>query len=259
MATDGDIAYEEELYPGETVECSALFYPRNTNPVEAVIENVNADLCLGTRFDVKDLFGAADAQATTADATEAAARNALVGTWLERDSDWHNTYIFNADGSGMLTSGFEYPFTYTVEGDVLTIKYDDDYEDEFTISIDGNLMTLVDSWGEELLLDKQDTAAPAPTEETAATEAPEEDPYAYLVTDIIGYWLDVEAEQNESFTFKTDGTGLYTYLDESYTFQYTLDEDLLEIFFEDGDYSSFWASIEDDVLYLSNWALERQS
>ena len=259
MATDGDIAYEEDLYPGETVECSALFYPRNTNPVEAVIENVNADLCLGTRFDVKDLFGAADAQATTADATEAAARNALVGTWLERDSDWHNTYIFNADGSGMLTSGFEYPFTYTVDGDILTMKYDDDYEDEFTISIDGNLMTLVDMWGEELLLDKQDAAAPAPTEEPAATEAPEEDPYAYLVTDIIGYWLDVEADENESFTFKADGTGLYTYLDESYTFQYTLEEDLLKIFFEDGDYSSFWASIEDDVLYLSNWALERQS
>ena len=69
----------------------------------------------------------------------------------------------------------------------------------------------------------------------------------------------MEADENESFTFKADGTGLYTYLDESYTFQYTLEEDLLKIYFEDGDYSSFWASIEDDVLYLSNWALERQS
>ena len=154
MVTDGDIAYEEDLYPGETVECSALFYPRNQNPVEAVIENVNAELCLGARFDVKALYEAAAVGGNT-NTNAAVNASELVGTWLQRDSDWEDTYIFNTDGSGMLISGPEYPFTYSVSGDKLTLDYGDDDEEEFTFSVDGDLLTLIDMWDEELLLDKQ--------------------------------------------------------------------------------------------------------
>ena len=154
MVTDGDIAYDEYLYPGETVECSALFYPRNQNPVEAVIENVNAELCLGARFDVKAVYEAAAVEGNT-DTDVAVNASELVGTWLQRDSDWEDTYIFNADGSGMLISGPEYPFTYSVSGDKLTLDYGDDDEEEFTFSVEGDLLTLIDMWDEELLLDKQ--------------------------------------------------------------------------------------------------------
>ena len=154
MVTDGDIAYEEDLYPGETVECSALFYPRNQNPVEAVIENVNAELCLGACFDVKAVYEAAAVGGNT-DTNGATIVPELVGTWLQRDSDWDDTFIFNADGTGMLISGFEYPFTYSVSGDKLTLDYGDDDEEEFTFSVEGDLLTLIDMWDEELLLDKQ--------------------------------------------------------------------------------------------------------
>ena len=79
----------------------------------------------------------------------------LLGTWLQRDSDWDDTFIFNADGTGVVISGPEYPFTYSVSGDKLTLDYGDDDEEEFTFSVEGDLLTMVDMWDEQLLLDKQ--------------------------------------------------------------------------------------------------------
>jgi hypothetical protein len=122
--------------------------------VEAVIENVNTELRLGARFDVKALYEAAAVGGNT-DTNAAVNVPELVGTWLQRDSDWDDTFIFNADGTGMLISGFEYSFTYTVSGDTLTLIYGPDDDEDFTFSVDGDLLTLIDMWDEELLLDKQ--------------------------------------------------------------------------------------------------------
>ncbi len=263
MVTDGDIAYEEDLYPGETVECSALFYPRNQNPVEAVIENVNAELRLGARFDVKALLEAAaaadQAAAEAATAAEAAARKALVGTWLQRDSDWEDTYIFNADGSGILISGPEYPFTYTVKGDILTLTYDEDDEEEFTISVDGDLLIMIDKWGDELLLDKQAEEASEP--ENDQTEATEPAEVKIVLADfLIGTWEDQETEYKETFTFYEDGTGLYTFVDGGfweYTFTYVVcEDDSVDIYFDDGDVAGFWVTIQDEnTILITNSAV----
>ena len=193
VVTDGDIAYEEDLYPGETVECSALFYPRNQNPVEAVIENVNAELRLGARFDVKALYEAAAVGGNT-NTNAAVNASELVGTWLQRDSAWDNTFTFNADGTGMLISGFEYSFTYTVSGDTLTLTYGPGDDEDFTFSVDGDLLTMVDIWDEQLLLDKQTAEAPettVPKTEPAETTAPAELTLKEL---IIGTWEDQETE-----------------------------------------------------------------
>ena len=158
-ATEADEAYELDLEPGQTVQCNALFELRNDHPVEVVVESLDNDLRLGMICDIEEAFQAQkDAEQAASDAAtaeEAAARKALVGTWLQRDSDWEDTYIFNADGSGMLISGPEYPFNYSVSGDTLTLDYGDDDEEEFTFSVEGNLLTLVDMWDEQLLLDKQ--------------------------------------------------------------------------------------------------------
>lgn len=263
MVTDGDIAYEEDLYPGETVECSALFYPRNQNPVEAVIENVNAELCLGARFDVKALYDAASEteqnNANAAAAAEAAARKALVGTWLQRDSAWEDTYIFNADGSGMLISGPEYSFTYSISGDTLTLIYGPDDEEEFTFSVEGDLLTLIDMWSEELLLDKQTEGSEPEVEPTEPTE-PTEPAELTLKELIIGTWEDQETEYRETFTFNADGTGKYSCEDDGhweYTFTYEwFDGDYLEFTYDDdGSVGGFTVRIEDDVLYVSNTAV----
>ena len=256
MVTDGDIAYEEDLYPGETVECSALFYPRNQNPVEAVIENVNAELCLGARFDVKALYEAAAVGGNT-NTNAAVNASELVGTWLQRDSDWEDTYIFNADGSGMQISGPEYPFTDSVSGDKLTLDYGDDDEEEFTFSVEGDLLTMVDMWDEQLLLDKQTAEAPettVPETEPAETTVPAELTLKEL---IIGTWEDQETEYKETFTFNADGTGKYSFEDNGhweYTFTYEwFDGDYVEFTYDDdGSVGGFTVRIEGDTLYVSN-------
>ena len=155
-ATYEDEAYAEDLEPGETVQCNALFLMRNDHPVEIVIEDLYSDLRLGIIGDVKAAVEALQAALDAQQQASAEASKALIGTWLQRDSDWEDTYIFNADGTGTLISGYEYPFTYSVSGNILTLTYDADDEEEFTFSVDGNLLTLIDIWDEERLLDKQE-------------------------------------------------------------------------------------------------------
>lgn len=264
--TAEDEAYETDLEPGETVDCNALFYLRNQNPVEAVVENTGG-VTLGACFDVKALFDASaaadQAAASAATAAEAAARKALVGTWLQRDSDWEDTYIFNADGSGMLISGPEYPFTYAVNGDTLTLTYGPDDEEEFTISVAGDLLTMIDMWDEELLLDKKTEEVPEPaidqTEAAKATEATEASAPT-LDKFIIGTWIDMESGYYETFTFHADGTGLYSYIDGSlweFTFTYDVcEDDSVDIHYDDGDEGGFWIEIEDaDTILITNSAV----
>lgn len=177
----------------------------------------------------------------------------LLGTWLERDSDWGNTYIFNADGTGMLISGPEYPFTYAVSGEVLTLTYDDDDEEEFTISVDGDLLTMVDQFGYELLLDKEavQNEEPEESEEPEVTEP--ENPY---VKEIVATWVDEESGYQETFTFNADGTGMYSCVDgEYYEYPITynfLRSDYLQFFYEDGSEGGFIIRIEGDTLYVTN-------
>ena len=178
----------------------------------------------------------------------------LLGTWLERDSDWDNTYIFNADGTGLLISGPEYPFTFTASGDVLTLTYDDEDIEEFTISVSGDLLTMIDKFGNEILLDKQvEEVVEEPEESEAVAEADSANPY---VKEVIGTWVDEESGYQETFTFKADGTGMYSYVDGGlYEFPITYDflrSDYIEFFYEDGSEGGFVIRIEGDTMYVTN-------
>ena len=178
----------------------------------------------------------------------------LLGTWLERDSDWDNTYIFNADGTGLLISGPEYPFTFTASGDVLTLTYDDEDLEEFTISVSGDLLTMIDKFGNEILLDKQaEEVAEEPEESETVAEADSGNPY---VKEVIGTWVDEESGYQETFTFKADGTGMYSYVDGGlYEFPITYDflrSDYIEFFYEDGSEGGFVIRIEGDTMYVTN-------
>ena len=180
----------------------------------------------------------------------------LLGTWLERDSDWGNTYIFNADGTGMLISGPEYPFTYAVSGEVLTLTYDVDDEEEFTISVDGDLLTMVDQFGYELLLDKEAVQSEEPEESEEPEVTEPENPY---VKEIVATWVDEESGYQETFTFNADGTGMYSCVDgEYYEYPITynfLRSDYLQFFYEDGSEGGFIIRIEGDILYVTNDAV----
>jgi len=260
--TEEDEAYEIDLEPGETVECNALYYLRNQNPVEVVIESSNTDTRLGACFDVKallDTAAAADqAAADAATAEEAAARKALVGAWLQRDSDWEDTYIFNADGTGKLISGPEYPFTYSVNGDTLTITYGPDDVEEFSFTVDGDLLTMIDMWDEELLLDRQ-TEEPkveeteSPTEAPQETEAPQPEAEEELpiAEALIGVWSN--DGYGETYAFNADGTGYQIYEGVTYKYTYTIDGSFVEITYSDGSDDAFDVEIYDGQLIIASY------
>jgi len=183
----------------------------------------------------------------------------LLGTWLERDSDWDNTYIFNADGTGVLISGPEYPFTYAVNGDVLTLTYDEEDIEEFTISVSGDLLTMVDKYGYELLLDKQAVQSEEPEEAEESEETAEAEPENPYVKEIVATWVDQESGYEETFTFNADGTGMYSFVDgDLYEYPITynfLRSDYLQFFYEDGSEGGFIIRIEGDTLYVTNDAV----
>jgi len=150
-------------------------------------------------------------------------------------------------------SGPEYPFTYEVDGDQLTLTYDDGEEETFTISAEEDLLTLTDQFKNELLLDRQ-------VEEVEETEAePEETEAAADTNPLLGTWVDEETEYKETFTFNEDGTGVYSYDYEgkqTFTFTYSFfRSDYIEIFYDDGTTGEFLFVIDGDTMRISNDAV----
>lgn len=169
----------------------------------------------------------------------------LLGTWLQRDSDWDDTFIFNADGTGVVISGPEYPFTYDVNGDILTLTYDDSDQEEFTISVDGDLLTMIDQWGDELLLDKK------------AEEATETEETADVPAELIGTWTDEAG--TETYAFNADGSGYQIYEDNEYSYTYKVSDDRLWISYDGGGEDDFSFYVDGDKLVIMNsWIYIRQ-
>lgn len=256
--TAEDAAYNEDLDPGETVQCNALFLLRNDHPVEIVVEELYSDLRLGMVGDVKAAMEAIEAdkeaQQQAANAAEAAARAALVGVWLERDSDWDNTYYFNADGTGLLISGPEYPFTYALNGTVLTLTYGEDDSESFTITVDGNLLTMIDQFGYEILLDKAESE---PSEPSTEPTEPVTEPTVALADSLIGTW--VCETDGETYAFNEDGTGYQIYEGVTYGYTYKITDNYVEILYDEGSTDAFEIEIDGDTLIIAYyWTYTRQ-
>jgi len=80
--------------------------------------------------------------------------SALIGKWVNNDSAWKDTYFFDYDGLGSYTSGFESTFTYSLEGNQLTVFYAEDDIDIFSVTTDGENLILVDESGYEQCFEK---------------------------------------------------------------------------------------------------------
>lgn len=153
--TEGDEAYSQDLYPGETVQCSALFYLRSENPVEVVIESTNSELSLGATFELAEAIAAARAAEEAENAAEEAARQeaaanaseamkALAGSW-DRTDGWDDALEFRVDGTGFFDmTGDVFPFSYTIDGQMLYLNYDDGDSAEYTYEISGDELILTD-------------------------------------------------------------------------------------------------------------------
>lgn len=187
-------------------------------------------------------------------------KTALVGTWVDLTSDWEDTYIFNADGTGTYISGPEYDFTYQVSGDTLTLIYEEDDTEEYTAVVDGSKLVLVDKqFGYEQSFtksaDETEEPAEAETEESAGTDEP--DPKS----EIIGTWKASESGFVEIFTFKADGTGEYSYAYEGETYEcnFTFDflrSDYVNIYYDDDTEGGFQFEIADDTMTVRNEYVE---
>lgn len=182
-------------------------------------------------------------------------KTALVGTWVDLTSDWEDTYIFNADGTGTYISGPEYDFTYQVSGDKLTLIYEEDDTEEYTVAINGSKLVLVDKFRSEQSFtksaDETETTTEAEPETPAGADAP--DPKS----EIIGTWKASESGFVEIFTFKADGTGEYSYAYEGETYEcnFTFDflrSDYVNIYYDDDTEGGFQFEIADDTMTVRN-------
>lgn len=183
-------------------------------------------------------------------------KTALVGTWVDLTSDWEDTYIFNADGTGTYISGPEYDFTYQVSGDTVMLIYEEDDTEEYDATVDGSKLVLVDKqFGYEQSFtksaDETEEPAEAETEESVGTDKP--DPKS----EIIGTWKASESGFVEIFNFKADGTGEYSYAYEGETYEcnFTFDflrSDYVNIYYDDDTEGGFQFTIENDKMTVRN-------
>ena len=180
----------------------------------------------------------------------------LLGTWIDRTSDWEDTYFFDNGGYGSYTSGLEYTFTYSVKENVLTVFYAEDDIDVFTATLDGDTLILVDEFNYEQSFSKAAEEVPAEETEAAAEEETEEEAISYTEA-VIGTWTENETGYYETFSFNVDGTGHYSYEAEggSYECGFTYEfyrSDYIDIYYDDGDVGGFQIVIDGDTMTVRN-------
>lgn len=182
---------------------------------------------------------------------------ALIGKWIDNESDWEDTYIFNADGTGAYISGPEYPFTYSVDGNTLTVVYAEDDTESFTVTADSTKIVLVDKFNYEQSFEKSAEETEASTETETSADTNEPDPKS----EIIATWKESETGLDETFTFNADGTGKYSCLYEGETYEcgFTyefLRSDYVDIYFDDNTEGGFQFEIVDDTMTVRNEYVE---
>ncbi len=212
----------------------------------------------GVDSGIDNPFAVEEEQKETVDDVD---KTALVGTWVDLTSDWEDTFIFNADGTGTLISGPEYDFTYTISGNTLTLVYAEDDTEEYTATVNGNTLVLTDKFSEEQSFDKSADVAETPTE--AETEASEDANEPEINSEIIGTWKENEIGIDETFTFKADGTGEYSCLYDGGTYECTFTyefvrDDCIEVLYSDGDANTFIISIEGNELSMAGYVYIKQ-
>ncbi|MBE6737131.1 MAG: hypothetical protein E7566_00535 [Ruminococcaceae bacterium] len=103
----------------------------------------------------KDNDKKAETQDTTAiveTTTETPKEAGLVGSWVSEDMPDY-VYVFNADGTGTYSV---LKFTYEDLGEKISILFDGNtVASEFEYTIEGNKLTLIDSFGEPVVYIKK--------------------------------------------------------------------------------------------------------
>ena len=173
----------------------------------------------------------------------------LVGAW-DRVNTWPDHLYFNADYTGIHDmTGDLFPFTYIVTDGILYLSYDDGEEISYEVNISGDDLVLTDDFYDEELIFVRGTGSTPVIEEKEGVDA-----YA---RELIGVW--VSEEDGEVYAFNQAGTGYQIYEGVTYGFTYEIDEDYVEIFYDDGDDDDFDIEIDGDTLIINGrWTYTRQ-
>ncbi len=183
--------------------------------------------------------------------------SSLIGTWRDNESDWEDTYFFDYNGNGSYTSGFENTFTWSVEGNVLTVFYAEDDIESFAVTVNDHELVLIDKFGYEQRFEKIIEEVTDETE-TGTDEDNNTEDVNPNVTNIIGTWTESTTGYDETFSFNADGTGHYSCLsDDGTTYEcgFTYEffrSDYVDIYFDDGDIGGFLIAIDGDTLTVRN-------
>ena len=91
---------------------------------------------------------------------KANSKDLIVGKWKNSTTikGYEFIYTFNKDGTGKYdAAGTIMNFTYKIEGDNISIKYEGENMEPFDtkFSIDGNTLNIVDSFGNDTLYKKE--------------------------------------------------------------------------------------------------------
>ena len=83
--------------------------------------------------------------------------NSLVGHWASEEFEGAFVYTFNEDGNGNYdAAGVSMPFTYTIDGDKLSILYENDTTQfETTYKVSDNTLTIKDSLNADVVYNKK--------------------------------------------------------------------------------------------------------
>ena len=78
----------------------------------------------------------------------------IVGVWEYEGGGY--IYEFKADGTGTYTIiDSVLTFTYTIEGNVVTLVYEDDVPLEVEFELNGDSLTMKDSFGNDIIYNRQ--------------------------------------------------------------------------------------------------------
>ena len=157
--------------------------------------------------------------------------NPLIDKWVYYDGDNNYIYRFIDDTSGSINvMGMAFNFTYTMDDSKLTMTadlLDEEVIDTFTYKLDGDTLTLTNDDGEVMVLTRKGSNAvvdeDAPNDEETSDESTSDDSANFL----LGKWRSWSSgnENEMTFEFKSDYTGVMTVGFVDFDMTYEIDED----------------------------------
>lgn len=182
-------------------------------------------------------------ETTAAPATTEAAKSALIGTWDSVEAPG-TYYTFNEDGTGVIGGeGYTIKMNYVDKGASVELTSEGNTSAlVWNYTIEGDKLSMTDADGATLTYTKGEAKS------TEGTVSATENGSA-----LVGTWVS-DKEEDGSFTFNADGTGIIKTGAYEESFTYVDNGSSVEIKFANADAQSSTYTIEGDKLTMTDAA-----